>query len=73
MNQKKLNKILIVALALLTLFIAYQQITYPYRHLFNKCYYATGLSDSTMTDEWLDTQRDYCKEWAKEQLDKRGD
>jgi hypothetical protein len=73
MKQKKINRILIVALVVIASYLIWQKATEPYRTLYNDCYYKIELSSSSMTDEWLKQRRDYCRDWARESIQERGD
>jgi hypothetical protein len=74
-TQKKINRILIVVLVVIASYLIWQKATEPYRTLYNQCYYTvtTSFSGDIMTDEWLEERRDYCQDWARENLNERGD
>lgn len=72
MKQNKLNRILIVVLVVIICYLAYQKITEPRRVLFNQCYYVYSVQ-MTLDDEALKELKPYCREWAKDELNERGD
>ena len=53
-------------------YLAYQKITEPRRVLFNQCYYVYTVQ-LTLDDEALKERKAYCKDWAIDELNERGD
>ena len=72
-SLKRTNKILLFLLIVITAYLGFQKITEPYRSLFNHCYYVQEVGKPNKTDAYLTERKDYCQQWAIDELNERGD